>query len=61
MIEEFSKIKGFLEQKEGKALYEACKFSFQDWQNVQKLVHIVASLLVILVLHVKKLVQTLFC
>ena len=28
MIEEFSKIKGFLEQKEGKALYEACKFSF---------------------------------
>ena len=29
MIEEFSKIKGFLEQKEGKALYEACKFSFK--------------------------------
>ena len=30
MIEEFSKIKGFLEQKEGKALYEACKFSFKN-------------------------------
>ena len=29
MIEEFSKIKGFLEQKEGKALYEACKLSFK--------------------------------
>ena len=28
MIEEFSKIKGFLEQKEGVALYEACKLSF---------------------------------
>ena len=30
MIEQFSKIKGFLEQKEGKALYEACKFSFKN-------------------------------
>ena len=30
MIEEFSKIKGFLEQKEGVALYEACKFSFKN-------------------------------
>mgnify|MGYP000621847789 FL=1 len=29
MIEEFSKIKGFLEQKEGVALYEACKLSFK--------------------------------
>ena len=29
MIEKFSKIKGFLEQKEGKAQYEACKFSFK--------------------------------
>ena len=30
MIEEFSKIKGFLQQKEGNALYEACKFSFKN-------------------------------
>ena len=30
MIEKFSKIKGFLEQKEGYALYEACKFSFRN-------------------------------
>ena len=29
MIEEFSEIKGFLEQNEGNALYEACKISFK--------------------------------
>ena len=30
MIAEFSKIKGFLKQNEGNALYEACKFSFKN-------------------------------
>lgn len=30
MIEKFSKIKGFLDEKEGKALYQACKMSFKS-------------------------------
>ena len=35
MIEKFSEIKGFLEQEEGIALYEACKNSFQNGKCVE--------------------------